>query len=57
MVCGLKQGIPIMDNHDYNPYTGTKITALTTISVALVATGTLAGYVLVAVIVGYIFLL
>lgn len=39
------------------PHKGKKIAALATIGVALVATGNVVGYLLLAVIVGYIFAL
>lgn len=43
-----------MDNRDYNPHEKGSIAALTTIGVALAASGYIVGYLLLAVIVGYL---
>lgn len=43
-----------MDNRDYNPRNDGRIAALTAIGVALAASGNIAGYLLLAVVVGYL---
>ena len=51
---GLKVRKSVMDNRDYKPHENGSIAALTTIGVALAATGNTVGYILLAVIVGYL---
>lgn len=43
-----------MGTNDHNPRKGSKIAALTAIGVALTATGNTAGYLLLAIIIGYL---
>ena len=54
MVRGLKQKESIMGTNDHNPRKDSKIAALTAIGVALTATGNTAGYLLLAIIIGYL---